>query len=77
MIRVPWLCASDSWKRPAVGHEKENGSWNGVWELKTAAVLEDAGLGALYLLKHLQSIIKEKRKKNEEREEKKNITQDC
>lgn len=63
MIRVPWLCASDSWKRPAVGHEKENGSWNGVWELKTAAVLEDAGLGALYLLKHLQSIIKEKRKK--------------
>lgn len=48
MIRVPWLWASDSWKRPAVGHEKESGSWNGGWELKTAAVLRETDLGALY-----------------------------
>lgn len=68
MIRVPWLWASDSWKRPAVGHEKENGSWNGGWELKTAAALGDADLGALYLLKHLQNIIKEKGKKKKMRE---------
>lgn len=74
MIRVPWLCASDSWKRPAVSHEKENGSWNGVWELKTVAVLEDAGLGALYLLKHLQSIIKGKWKKWGKGKEKKYYT---
>lgn len=70
MIRVPWLGASDSWKRPAVGHEKENVSWNGDWELKTAAVLGAADLGALYLLKHLQNVIKGKGK-NEEREGKK------
>lgn len=74
MIRVPWLWASDSWNRPAVGHEKENGSWNGGWELKAAAVLGDTDLGALYLLKHLQSIIKGKGKnKTREEREKKRI----
>lgn len=66
MIRVPWLYASDSWKRPAVSHEKENSSWNSGWELKTAAALGDAELGALYLLKHVQNTIKEKGKKREE-----------
>lgn len=84
MIRVPWLCASDSWKRPAVGHEKENGSWNGGWELKTAAALGDADLGALYLLKHLQNIIKEKGKKKKKwgkggkgKKKKKDIKKGC
>lgn len=71
MIRIPWLHASNFWKRPAVNYEKKNSSWNGVWELKIAAVLGDSDLGALYLLKHLQNIIKEYggRKKKGKKEE--------